>query len=707
MIVWQPVLPPVVLALVILAVGVGLVALARVQRRRHGATWWHLWLPKAAAALLLVLAALGPARLDEDDGGHRRLLVLVDQSASMARADAPGGTRFQRAMTAAGRIQAVATAAGAQVEVRGLDETLRAAPTAPRPGLVPGTDLVASLRAATPEDAVGIVLLSDGGEEPLAGADGLPAAPIATVAVGGDPEALASVGIVALAAPDSAEPGAVVEVAADLVARGGAAFRARCGSIPVALEQRDAEGIWKPLNQAMANLDHGRAHVDLRFTAGTPGALALRVAVRPPAGDSDPGDDARPFQVTVRERRLRVLYLTRNPGIEVKHLRDALGRDPGIAFAAVYRTLGERWGVQADDPAVASELAGGLPADLSRWEVVILGAFPAADLAPADAQRLAAWVQAGGGLALLGGDQALGCGGWFASPLAPAAPWALTAAEPPPERGTIPVAATTTTHEVATGLAEALGSSAVASLNRAGALRPGATALVTARLGGAEAALVAVQTWGAGRVLGVASDSWWRLPRSATGLLWRQGARWLAGQAEGTGALRARWDHGRYRPGEVAQVVARVTGGGASPALTATLTAPDGTNRPLAGAAAGDGSWTIAVPFAGRGTWTIDLRATASGAEVGRYHRTVEVQPLLPEGARAARDDAGLAALARAHGGVAVGEENLTFLRPWLEERCRPAGVRHARSLLDGWWLAALLICLGTEWILRRRRGLV
>ncbi len=723
---WTPHIPALLLACILLAGGGGIWWLYRMLRRRWPArTALVLTAPKAVALVLLVLALLDPGMRDESASQVRRTLVLFsDQSDSMELKDAPGGSRRVRADRIADQL-AADMPARVQVERRWFDTAIHDKP-APDAAGGRGTDLGACLqelaRQLAGTDCLGVVVLTDGGDEPVE-ATGLPTCPIATVGIGGDTTTLDNVGLAAVSCPEVVERGVDSEITVDAVARGSRAFLDRCAALPLALERADTAGKWLPVDKATVDLRQGRARATFRRREPDPGTVRLRVSLAEQPGEASRLDNRREFAVDVRERSLHVLFFSRVVGVEFKLLRAELARDPGVTFTALYRTMGERFMVQGDRITGDDDLTAGFPRDakaLARYDVIVLGSF-AADAWTADEQkRLAAWVSAGGALVVLGGDESFGAGGYAASPLAPLMPWQVRADEPKPLRSDVPVSVPpgAVNHSIMRGVAEALvaaGSPTLASCNRPGALRPGATPLLLAEDQGRQV-VVAIQSFGKGKVLGIATDTLWRLARSgreganAYGLFWRQAVRALADKAEGGSVLRVSWDKARYRPGETATATVRL-GAAATARLDAWFAPDKGTRRDLVPqAASGEQAvFTIAVPFAARGTWTVHLAVNQDGTVVENYDKTFLIAPTLPEGARLARDDEGLKRLAEAHGGIHVGEEEVETMRAWLAAQARAGILVTTRSLVFGgpWWFVALMLVLVAEWVVRRRRNLI
>ena len=94
------------------------------------------------------------------------------------------------------------------------------------------------------------------------------------------------------------------------------------------------------------------------------------------------------------------------------------------------------------------------------------------------------------------------------------------------------------------------------SVNKVGERRSGALSLMNASVGSQIVPIVALQPYGKGQTLGVATDTLWRWSRmegdisGAFHQFWRDSIRYLAGEIEGGRFLTVDWDRKRYRPSE-------------------------------------------------------------------------------------------------------------------------------------------------------------
>lgn len=716
MIAWSPALPPALLALSVLAIAAALWWQLRALRARVGAPAPRLWWPRAALGLLLLLALAGPRWRSEElrpPGGP--LAVLIDTSSSMDLADGRDGTRLERARRLAERIRA-AVPAGVPVEVLAADTRIRSdlpdrLPAGERPG-DPAAILAGLAEDPRLAGRSGCVLLSDGGDEPLAVGQA-PGFPLWIIGLGPPAGAIPDdVAVSGLDAPASAEIDFDVPIAAELSATGSAAFLPRLGAIPALLEEWQ-DGGWREVGRELVDLRGGRARAAFARRWSEPGGVRLRVRVAPVPGEASAATNQREAAVEVRRRGLHVLFFTREIGAEFKALRQELGRDPGLTFTALLRTVasnrqGDRYALLGERLDGDAALERGFPADpagLARYGVVLVGAFAPTAWRAEEAEALRQHAERGAGVLFLAGDDC--AAGGALAPLAPCPPLAGL------ERGSYPLAVPPAAagHPAVDGLAALLAGAAVQTVARVGPPRPGASLLLSA--GGRP--LLAVQGYGRGRSGIVASNTLWRLagPGQAGdgyGRLWRQLARWLAGSADEGGLLRVRWDKDRYRPGEEAAALV-LPDPGAGLSLRATVTPPEGQPQAVALAPApddGPAALRARLRFGERGAWRFRIEGLRDGQVADAVERTLIVAPRQGEGARLIPDHAALERAAQAAGGAYAPEAEADTLIRRIAAGLAGAPVAVERApLASPWILLLVLALLVAEWTMRRKAGIV
>ena len=710
--VWMPLAPDWLNALV----AVALIAVLVMHHRRlrqclePRAAWFHL-LPRAVAALLLLLVLLGPTlRLERTAALHGAVVALVDISSSMDVVDDGHESRLVRARALVERLR-TALPSGVELRTLAMDTRLRGAlpdtVTAAAAGSERPGDPAAVLRTLGGEPAargaLALVAFTDGGDEPFT-ISAPPPAPLSIIGIGTDPTTWRNLAIDDVHAP------ATAEVRLETVIKATVLNRSPTASVPVKLELREGDR-WTTMAETSADVRGGRAQVEFRRTHERPGLVRYRVIVPPVDGEVALSDNLREFAIDVRAQTLHVLFFTRELGADYKALRQELARDPGLTFTGLIRTTvnasGERYLLQGDRLDGDTTLEAGLPTDakgLARYGVVVLGAFPATAWRPGEQEALSAWAKQGGTLILLGGEQAFSSGGYTGSPLAALFPFS---GDEGFVRGSFPVAvpAAATYHPAVTGVAALLPAGAgVDSRNRIGPPTPAGTVLLTASDGGRSVPLIVTQPVGQGTVVAIATNTLWRIARpgveSAFGTLWRQLVRQ---QAAGDHERRVRvaWDRERYRPGDTAVATITALEPGALP--RATVRHGDDPAVPVAI----DNQGRALLDLVERGDWTFRvLLGGSAGSSEEAYSKILPVAPAVGEGAHLVVDDALLGAAARAGGGTYARESGADEVIDAVVRKLAGGAQRIERGVFDGWWTALLLAALLTgEWIMRRRRN--
>jgi len=710
---WRPQLNPLAGGLLVLLLGGWAYwTYRRLTQRFSSGKSLALLLPKLVVMALLVFALFEPVRDHERrEALHGKLLAVTDVSSSMDVRDDGVASRRVRADQILRRLRAELPA---HVELESLefDTKLRPAGQLLTNG-VRGTDLGGCLVALAERNDIsgtlGVVLLTDGGDEPVHPAT-LPAVPLTVIGIGTNPTNWNDIAIAAVDFPAAAEKDTQFEIVADLAARGNLNR-----TVTVRLEHAG-----KTIATQGVDLSRRRARVKFPVTSAATGPQNYRLFVEPVAGELSELNNERRLVVDVQKKLVHALFFTRELGMDFKMLRSEIGRDPGIAFTALFRTLSERFTVQGDRLAGDEPLEAGFPTDLKTlqlFDCVILGSFAASDWSRDQLAVLTNYVAEGGALIFLGGEKSFGLGGYAGTPVAALLPWQIEPTEPELARGTFAVSipATGQGHPIVAGLAEPL---TLSSVNSPGGLKAGATALLSVNLGGRTVPVVAVQSFGKGRVLGFASNTQWEWARqsdalrNAYGLFWRQAVRNLTGKTEGSRYLAVQWDQAQYRPGEQASVGIRLTGlaGDLPIRLSATLSFTNQLQSipvdPRPGRA---NEYVAPCRFKERGEYGFRLVAYQGEAVVDSYEKMVPVAPPLAEGSRLELDEDALKKLAERSGGAYFHESQADEIGKTLAARFLEKSITTETPLVTaGPYFAMVVLALcGVEWWLRRKANLI
>jgi uncharacterized membrane protein len=404
-------------------------------------------------------------------------------------------------------------------------------------------------------------------------------------------------------------------------------------------------------------------------------------------------------------------------------LRNELGRDPGLSFSALFRSAGERFTLQGDRAPGDAAMVAGFPATLDGlkpYDVIVIGSFPAEDCAPEQMQALIHYVEEGGTLIFLGGDDSFGRGGYAGSALEVLFPWRLSPQEPAPAQGSFPVRVPpmASGHPMLAGVEDTVtrAQARLDSLNRVGELKPNATALLTAQWGDRAVAVVAVQPFGKGKVMAIATDTLWKWAlqpeplHSAYGLFWRQAVRNLTGKTEGGRNLALRWDKDFYRPGDEATGEIQVLGPGAGVLrFTASLSKKDQSAAlEVAPVAGRPQTFEVKPRFRERGDYNFRLVAYQGDHVLEACEKTFAIAPLVEEGSRLELDEVFLRRLAGLGGGAYFREDEAgQFPERAAGGHLRKVAVQESSLVEAGPWFALVFLAvLVLEWTLRRKFNL-
>jgi uncharacterized membrane protein len=723
---WRSHLNPVFCGLLILlATGWILALFARIRKRFPLRQTLLLLAPKLLVLLILLIALFEPVVTRERlSRTQNRLIAVVDVSGSMQTKDGEIETRQQRAENLLSRIKRNVPA-GIDVETLSFDTRVHDADDGSP--AEPGTDLGACLLdlagRANPSTCLGVLMLTDGGDEVIENPV-IPSVPLLITGIGSGMTECNDLFVENLELPATAEIGTTFEISADLRARDGGdpAFRSQLKSVTALLEQRAGEA-WTPVENQTFDLSSAAATARFKLSAKEPGSVRYRIRLAAIDGEVSDLNNWREGTVEVRRKSLRVLFFSRELGMEFKMLRTELGRDQGVSFTGLFRTIGERFTVLGEDPLDGEGLSNGFPGKaeaLENFDCLIIGSFPANEWNPAQLSALAAYVENGGSVIFLGGQQSFGAAGYAGTTLEPLFPWTLSARDPNPLAGEFPavIPPEAVSNPILAGLPERLrGQSAVLeSITLHGSLKPSATILLAARVDQSLRPVIVEQSYGKGRVMVVATDTLWKwarkdeVLRDAYGRFWRQAVRQLAGEEDRGRILSVRWNKAFYRPGEEARLELGAVGAENSALqFDASVTGPDGSRVFTVKAIPGlSRAWEAGVLFGERGKYELEIKAMLDNRRVETYHKELFVAPLVPEGARLEVNETLLKNLAARSSGEYWPEKEANALsQKALSNLWKKTTVVEEPIFESGPWIVALLLVfLMAEWLIRRKFNL-
>jgi len=670
--------PPWVLLLV------GVVAMAAVLWARRGVAGAStprrrgvLTVLRAGAVLLGVAFVLEPGvALEDFQRDKSRVVVLFDESASMALADGASGTRIAaaRAFVAGNADFFEELSREHTVVAMGLSEDrtpigLAALADPARPAAGYGTFLRDRVFEAAGGDVLpglargagaggrlgGMIVVSDGADTGATGAAGALsdadvaalhalAAPVHTFAAG-DPAAFRDVAISSLHADDFAFVRNAVEIDATIDVIGYAPTT----PIDVELRKEGAVVLRKP---ALPGADPAHRRVTFTLVPDAVGTFVYAVRTGVLGGEATPLNNEREFVIEVIRDKIRVLQVCGAPSWDERFLRKLLKKDPNVDLVSFFILRSP-----SDDALASSHELSLIPfpteelfgSELPGFDVVIFQNFnyrPYGMSLYLDEVRT--YVEGGGGFAMIGGELSFGAGQYDGTPVEKALPFELVGmgAGPGPDGAPI-ISGSFSPRATGVGLTHpitALGVDPAATaalyaglpplegMNAVGRVPPDTAVLLehpTARgPDGKPAPLVAVREIGKGRSLAVTTDSLWRWNFVAAGDgtatpyydFWRKAIRWMIKDPE-LALLRLGADRRSFALGEKAHLDVRAFTPVYAPAagldVTIDVDPPGGgPSRALALKTGDDGTASVDLPLDVPGAWRLKAKATIDSKPV-------------------------------------------------------------------------------------------
>ncbi|MFH0939206.1 MAG: hypothetical protein V1899_07995 [Planctomycetota bacterium] len=724
------------LALVFLLTGLTLAWLyRRLYRLYPRAQATTLLALKLAAASVLLLGLLRPALVREErDLASARVMLLIDESRSMSTRDgALDTTRLDDAGKIAFDTVLARLKRKLSVETVAFSNTVRAVEDAGELNAAgEGTDIVNALLESAKRFAgsgrVGaFVLVTDGGDESVVESSFTAGAPVYSIAIGADLNQFDDLRIARVEHPDQVDAQTQFEIQVEVSASGKSDFLKSVGNPLLTLTEN---GKVVTTQSVPLSNENRQSTVTLRVQAPENGAHRYHLQLPVFKSEPAPLNNERDFVVEVRDPSLRVLYYASELGQDYKPLRNALKADPGIEFIGLLRTGPDRvllQGQRSDD-----KIENSFPESietLRKFKCLILGNCEAHDFSAAALKAMEQYVTEGGAIVVTGGPRAFGNGGWARTPLAAIFPWQIASSEPPFRQEEIAVELTPLgrAHPIFSGISgigAATGRlSQIEGYNTPGPLRPGAQGLLVAAMASGERpAIIAVNHYGKGKALGIASNTLWKWSTAggegakAYDAFWRQAARFLTSSKDDGSLLKLTADkQGRYRAGSRANVTARVLDRSLQPLSGATISASlkrlDGSViRPIAFREDKTaGSYCGEVDLTATGDYRLQVSASDAKGVLETRELLLPVGVGANEGSHLSVNFLYLEELAAKSGGAVRAQEHADELVDLVL-----AGVKaktHYREISLLWdspiyflLFAALMIL---EWIARRRMNLI
>ena len=475
--------------------------------------------------------------------------------------------------------------------------------------------------------------------------------------------------------------------------------------------------------------------VPIRIPPLEPGVRHLEVSVRPVAGEAVSQNNVLAAQVRVRDRREKVLYVEGTVRPEFAFLRRAAATDSNLQVVGLQRTSAGKFLRLGVDDSV--ELIRGFPTtrgELFQYRGLVLGTIEASFFTADQLRMIAEFVgERGGGLLALGGRSSFGEGAYEGTAVADALPIRFQnrqadSAEVPVELRIRPTpsgminAALMLTAREDDNPARWDSLPPLTSVNRLGTLKPGATTLLegTPSGGGAPTPVLAFQRYGRGRALTLGVQDTWLWQMHATipvedlthETLWRQLIRWLLEDVPDRLDLVISPE--RPVPGERVSLRAELADSGFNrvndASVVARITGPDGNvdSLPLDWSLGQDGVYSGSFVASSEGRYRVELEAHRGRDTLRIEAEQLEVADRGTDFLNAEMRSPLLKRIAEETGGRFYTPATVASLPDDVVYTESGITVRETRDLWDmPIVFLTLMLLLGSEWVYRRRRGLV
>ncbi len=493
------------------------------------------------------------------------------------------------------------------------------------------------------DELAGVVIFSDGrdntGIDPLTAAKQLKA-PIFTVGFGRKKEKEEKVkeqdlAIVAVAHDKRLVVGHKTDVTVSVSSKG---FAAR--SVPVELV---LDGQVLATSVVALSPDRPERQVTMTLKAQAPGQFVYVVRVPPDPAEGNKANNEKPVPVFVTDPVARVLYVEARPRWEFKFVSRVLSAYKNVEHTSVVRMGPDRSIIQGSKPAAAARIAPMPPAQLQQLKAVIIGDVPKSFFTPRQIATIAALVEQGSAVMLLGGQDSFGPDGFAGTPLAPMMPAQLLGRASYTERRFgVELTAEGKAHPAFQNVEHDWSKAPdLISLVGVGELKPGATVLMRTS-DNQQQPVVIVHRYGRGKVVMVLTDCTWRwklgMAEGGTNvdlqtIFWRQLISWMMPEQEAEKekqSVQLIADKLQYELNEQVKLTISALDAEGSPAPRAKVIchiyAPDGkvieqaaSYGKMAGGGEGQAEgFTAAFTTYTSGKYKVVATATADGIDLGR-----------------------------------------------------------------------------------------
>jgi len=378
-------------------------------------SYWRLYLAKGKKSLFLLrviafsllLFLLLEPYITLEGKIRRPLVFLLDSSKSMSVEDAEltkSRWEIQLALW-----QELSTSLENKFKIQTYHFSSQLQPLGKEEGLIPQgerTLIGENIRRVVDRQKIpptAIILLSDGqdnaAQEPLSYLSGREDIPIHSVGIGSGSK-MQDLSITQVEGPKEIAPEEKAELWITLHSKG---FAQKEVELNLSLGDQVLESKKTILEQAKPY-----PRLKMQFSKGKSGIYPLKFHLPPLEEERIRDNNSRFFTIRVTGRKCKVMYIEGGLGWEYKFIKKTLDKFPQMqSSSSVMIKPGEFRGEVKKEPF----------AELSSYQVLILGNLPSTYLEDEQMHKIADFVRAGGGLILLGGENSFSGGAYQNSPL--------------------------------------------------------------------------------------------------------------------------------------------------------------------------------------------------------------------------------------------------------------------------------------------------
>jgi len=579
------------------------------------------------------------------------------------------------------------------------------------------------------EDIAGVVIFSDGrdntGSDPLAAAKELKA-PVYTVGFGRDKpkevkEKESDLSITNVSHDKRIVVGHTSDVTVTVGMKG---FGARSVQVQLVLD-----GAVIAQSAVALSPERPERQVSMKLQPKSPGQFVYMVRVPPEPAEGNKANNEKPIPVFVADPVSRVLYVESRPRWEHKFLSRVLAAYKNVEHTSVLRMAPGKMTIQGTNPAESARIATMTVPELQRLKAIVVGDVPNTFFTPQQLEAIAALVEQGGAVLLMGGKASFGTEGFAGTPLARVLPVQLQRLPSYMEkRFQVDLTNEGRAHPAFQGVKQSWAKAPeLISLMAVGEVKPSATVLMKTT-DGSDLPVVVAHNIGKGKAIVVLTDCTWRwklgmaegqMQDDVQTLFWRQLVTWLMPEQQAEKERRAvqvvadRLSYELNQPVNLTVTAVDADGKAVANAkVVCHVHAPDGKVLERAathtkGAEGAHESYTASfVPHVG-GPYKVVATAQTGGADLGRDELSLLVGDTSIEMNETDPNPKLLKNVASEGRGQYYEPADCAKIADDIAIETKQHTWTEKKEVWDKWWVfLTFLALMSAEWVLRRRRQL-